>query len=579
MGSTLGRSSGAKYALVRPIGPADSPSRGSPSPGREVETPGAGVGAFRDAAPRVRPVLADVLGTSLPSMPDLPEPDGARPERDDAPGERDARRAREDAWRARANARHAQDEASEACTTDQRDELAPERRSRPGASLGNLAPRAARVPAKPAEERRVETDATRAAAMALALKNAHLAHPSAQAIARSMGRLPGEREGARPRDGSPQARSKPSLYEMPKGGARPRGGSPQPRSKPPLSSLYEFPEGGARPRGGSPQPRSKPPLSSMYELPEDGSQQRDRSPQARGTLSSLSELPAAYDPRKCGPGRRLLRRGSGGQRRGRLGKEGPRGSAEKWTSALEGSDTVDSVDIVRWGVLPDAYSVVRELDTTDAATVFLGRQKNSCIVVKRIDKRSSRQPMRMHANEVRILGQLQHAHVVKMLGICDSKEQLDVLLEYCPGGCLTRYVTTGQVDSLLYILRDVASALAYMHGESICHLDVKCDNVLVDSEHRGRLCDFGTATRIGASRRLCGKVGTPGYRAPEVSKGQGYDATKADVFSLGKVAEFAEPHSGECWLSLRQLTSSDALARPTMLRCVQLLDSLSPSVT
>merc|ERR1712232_166284 len=183
----------------------------------------------------------------------------------------------------------------------------------------------------------------------------------------------------------------------------------------------------------------------------------------------------------------------------------------------------------RFSVSASSYKVLRPLDHTDNSSVHLAvwETSRSQIAVKRVCKQTSRQPVRMHVNEVRTLARLRHPCIVQLLGVVDTPTKLDLLLEYCPGGCLTSHVRENSGPSheqeLLQLMCDLTSALAYMHDECFVHLDVKPDNLLVSSSYRGRLCDFGTATRVDASCLLGGLVGTPGYRAPEVEQGLQYD--------------------------------------------------------
>ena len=58
---------------------------------------------------------------------------------------------------------------------------------------------------------------------------------------------------------------------------------------------------------------------------------------------------------------------------------------------------------------------------------------------KRVRKAASSQPLWMHVNEARLLAELSHPCLVRLLGVLDAPGRLDVLLEYCPDGELSAY--------------------------------------------------------------------------------------------------------------------------------------------
>jgi len=99
------------------------------------------------------------------------------------------------------------------------------------------------------------------------------------------------------------------------------------------------------------------------------------------------------------------------------------------------------------------------------------------------------------------------------------------------------------------LLRDVARALAYAHGEGVVHRDIKPENILL-SAGTAVVTDFGIAKAISASRTHDGaspespdgtltqvgsSIGTPAYMAPEQAVGDVVDH-RADLYAWGVVA-------------------------------------------
>nr|DAD46019.1 TPA_asm: hypothetical protein HUJ06_004249 [Nelumbo nucifera] len=153
----------------------------------------------------------------------------------------------------------------------------------------------------------------------------------------------------------------------------------------------------------------------------------------------------------------------------------------------------------------------------------------------------SKQRMREFMAEISSMGRLQHKSLVHMRGWCRKDRELMLVYDCMPNGSLNHWIFD-QPKALLgwegrrRVLVDIAEGLSYLHhgwDQLVLHRDIKPSNVLLDSEMRGRLGDFGLAKlyqhgRAPITTRL---VGTVGYMAPELVKVGA--TTASDVYNFG----------------------------------------------
>jgi serine/threonine protein kinase/predicted negative regulator of RcsB-dependent stress response len=101
---------------------------------------------------------------------------------------------------------------------------------------------------------------------------------------------------------------------------------------------------------------------------------------------------------------------------------------------------------------------------------------------------------------------------------------------------ITRYSRTNPLSKseLLKLGMDLCKALEACHKKNILHRDIKPDNIFVSQHGDFKLGDFGVARRMEKTFSALSKKGTYLYMAPEVYKGEQYDAT-VDIYSLGLV--------------------------------------------
>ncbi len=137
--------------------------------------------------------------------------------------------------------------------------------------------------------------------------------------------------------------------------------------------------------------------------------------------------------------------------------------------------------------------------------------------------------------EARALARLSHPNVVAIHEVGANAEQVWLAMELVTGETLAVLLERGPTRSeVLRSLAQAARGLAAAHRAGLVHRDVKPANIVVGSDGRVRVVDFGLVEVIGRGA-VSGMVGTPLYMAPEQFRGDLVDA-RADVFALCVVA-------------------------------------------
>ncbi len=156
------------------------------------------------------------------------------------------------------------------------------------------------------------------------------------------------------------------------------------------------------------------------------------------------------------------------------------------------------------------------------------------------------------AREVRLAARLQHPHVLPLLDAGEFDGLPYYTMPFVEGETLrARLGREGAlpVGDGVRLVRELADALAYAHGQGVMHRDLKPENVLLSGGH-AVVADFGIAkalsaathggtSPIGASDADTGTgvaVGTPAYMAPEQLAADPLMDHRADLYALGLIA-------------------------------------------
>ncbi len=266
---------------------------------------------------------------------------------------------------------------------------------------------------------------------------------------------------------------------------------------------------------------------SSEEVVELFGQARELEGEARETwLDALG----SRDPQTAALLRRLLR---ADERQGSL--------LERRPAEVSGSSS--AAELPEW-IGP--YRILREIGRGGMGRVFLAEQQGEDftrrVAIKRLDRRDpSTATERRFRDEVKILAGLEHSGIARFLdgGRADDGGSY-LVLEYVEGLDLLAHSRDNHLDvaGRLHLFLEVLEAVAYAHSQRILHRDLKPGNVLVGTDSRTKLLDFGISKllepegAVDTATRTEHRALTPAYASPEQIRG-GALTIASDIYSLG----------------------------------------------
>ncbi|XVF39866.1 hypothetical protein PTKIN_Ptkin01aG0067100 [Pterospermum kingtungense] len=145
--------------------------------------------------------------------------------------------------------------------------------------------------------------------------------------------------------------------------------------------------------------------------------------------------------------------------------------------------------------------------------------------------------------EVNTIGKLNHMNLIDLWGYCVEGKHKLLVYEYMEHGSLSENLSSKTLDweKRFQIAVGTARGLAYLHEEClewILHCDIKPQNILIDSNYRPKVSDFGLSWLLNRGDVKHSKIsrlrGTRGYMAPEWVLNMPI-TSKVDVYSYGIV--------------------------------------------
>lgn len=189
------------------------------------------------------------------------------------------------------------------------------------------------------------------------------------------------------------------------------------------------------------------------------------------------------------------------------------------------------------------FEITALIDRGGMAAVYLGRQagidRAVAVKVMPAELAVDEEFVARFRREVRTLGKLQHPGIVSVYDSGQtSAGHLYFVMEHVGGGNLARLIAPSLLSSeqALELTMQICEALQYAHSQGVIHRDIKPQNVLMTTDGRAKLADFGLARPLHPEATTVTRghvsMGTLAYMAPEQYAGMELDQ-RADIYALG----------------------------------------------
>jgi eukaryotic-like serine/threonine-protein kinase len=234
-------------------------------------------------------------------------------------------------------------------------------------------------------------------------------------------------------------------------------------------------------------------------------------------------------------------------------------------------------DTLIGSVFDDRYRIERKLGAGGMADVYLAEDQElgRRVAIKILNDRHAADDsfIERFRREAKNAAGLSHPNIVSIYDRGEAEGTYYIAMEYLDGRSLKELIVgrgPAPIKTAIDYARQILAAVGFAHKHGIVHRDIKPHNVLVNSEGRLKVTDFGIA-RSGASQmtEVGSIIGTAQYLSPEQARGAPVDQT-SDLYSVGVVLfemlTGQVPFTGDTPLEIAMKHLSEVPRPPSELR-------------
>ncbi len=193
-----------------------------------------------------------------------------------------------------------------------------------------------------------------------------------------------------------------------------------------------------------------------------------------------------------------------------------------------------------------SYQILEEVGKGGMAVVYRAYQPSIDreVAIKVITQGMAHNPesIQRFQREARLIARLEHPHILPVYDFDGGHEPPYIVMRYLDSGTLDDILGQEPLPpaDVLFLLRQIGSALDYAHRQGIIHRDIKPSNIMVDREGNAFVTDFGLGRMVGGSEQqqltASGAImGTPNYMSPEQAQGLSNIDHRTDIYALGVI--------------------------------------------